>query len=643
MPTEKTASENNKKNLVRLTDHRRQIFLALDQHVQQLHRKRSAERAEVTPPPTSTKSADKLRIGIVGGGMAGMYAALLLEQLGISYQIFEASGERVGGRVLTHYFNNAPHQYAELGAMRFPENWMQSRLFNFWEYLNNTASKVRGAREIVRIPYILFDNSPAPDAGNLLCYNGRPPVTRNAVAKDNSLLGFDQFFTDASYDYFKDANGKVKPAQVLLNNAIEPFMKLLDDTGSDVYAIDKAWLKILEFNSYSGRSYLQEIGDGVHPYPVRIVDYMESVLTYTGVYDLAFIEMLLDNFSFDDTTAWSAMDGGTDRITQEMAKRILPANVTMGAQVFRVEDADGRAIVHYRRGEGKLEEQAEFDRVIVTLPFAALRFVETPATWTAEKYDAIRTLKMTNAVKVALGFKTRFWETAGPHSAHMAGGQSNTDFPVRSVVYPSFGIGEPGPAYLLGSYCWQDDADKFSHLDQQQMFDTCLRHVVALHGEVAREQYLGHGASVIWNQEPLAGGGFEFFAAGQFLEKFVVAREPQGRFHFAGEHLDMVHYWIAGAYDSAFRTVWEVLIKEGLLNSETMKTLENALGGGLILPSMLPYFGNNRVEAIAREVFSAHSEVLAQPLKKALDETLGTPLSPPPPASSNHSVSTPAL
>lgn len=580
----------------RASKHRQALFGAMGRH---LHHREHARGPRHALLASSGKRAGELRVGIIGGGMTGMYTALLLDTLGIDYQIFEASGERLGGRVLTHYFNDAPHQYAEMGAMRFPENWMQSRLFNFWQHLNDTAGSTPGAAPIVRIPYVLYDASSEADAGNLLCFNGMPPVTRNAAKQDNSLLGFNQLFTDPRYDHFKDCHGKLKPAQALLDAAIEPFMRLLDSG-----EVDGAWNKLLAYDSYSGRSYLQEVGDGVQAYPVRIVDYMESVLSYTGVYDLAFIEILLDNFSFDDTPAWSAMDGGSDRITQEMIKRIDPAKVTMGAQVTRIEDSGSGARIDYRRGDGSLTQHAQFDRLVITTPFSALRFIETPASWSATKYEAIRTLKMTNAVKVAMGFKSRFWETSGPYSAHMAGGQSNTDLPVRSVVYPSFGIGEAGPAYILASYCWQDDADKFSHLDQPQMFEACLRSVVALHGEIAREQYLGHGASVVWNQRPLAGGGFEFFAAGQFLDKFLDAREPQGRCHFGGEHLDMVHYWIAGAFDSAFRSVWEVLVLEGLMNRSVMERLRDALGGGLILPSMIPYFGDQAMKDLAESVFA---------------------------------------
>lgn len=548
---------------------------------------------------TATKSLKNLKIGIVGGGMAGMYAAMLLQELDIDYQIFEASGERVGGRVLTHYFNNAPHQYAEFGAMRFPKNWMQSRLFNFWKYLNETARATPDGKEIREIPYILFDGCPKEDAGNLLCFNGRKPVTRNEASLDNALLGFDEFFDDPIYDYFKDTNGVIKPAQTLMDMAVEPFMALLE--GGDV---DKAWAEILKFNKYSGRSYLQEIGDKTRPYPVRIVDYMETVLSYTGVYDLSFIEMLLDNYSFDDTDHWSAMDGGTARVTQEMIKRIPSEKVTMGAKVFRLDEQQGKARVHFKCGDGSLSQVEEFDRVIVTLPFSVLRFIETPEGWGAPKYESIRMLKMTNAVKVALGFKSRFWEVEGPNSKGMKGGQSNTDLAVRSIVYPSFGIGEPGPAYLLGSYCWERDADKFSHLSQQQIIDACLRDVARIHGDVVYEEFIGHGASVVWNKEELTGGGFEFFAPGQFLEQFTDARIPEGLFHFAGEHLDMVHYWIAGAYNSAFRTVWEILILEGLATPENLKTLFESLGGGEILPTMIPHFGNKEIKALCEQLLN---------------------------------------
>lgn len=52
----------------------------------------------------SSKCNGKLKVGIVGGGVAGLYAAILLDTLGIDYDILESS-ERIGGRIFTYRFD----------------------------------------------------------------------------------------------------------------------------------------------------------------------------------------------------------------------------------------------------------------------------------------------------------------------------------------------------------------------------------------------------------------------------------------------------------------------------------------------------------------------------------------------------------
>lgn len=45
-----------------------------------------------------------LKVGIIGAGAAGLYAAMLLDSLGIDYDILEGSG-RIGGRIYTYRFD----------------------------------------------------------------------------------------------------------------------------------------------------------------------------------------------------------------------------------------------------------------------------------------------------------------------------------------------------------------------------------------------------------------------------------------------------------------------------------------------------------------------------------------------------------
>lgn len=57
---------------------------------------------------TKVKTADgvPLKVGIIGAGAAGLYAAMLLDSIGIDYDIHEGS-DRVGGRIYTYRFNQS--------------------------------------------------------------------------------------------------------------------------------------------------------------------------------------------------------------------------------------------------------------------------------------------------------------------------------------------------------------------------------------------------------------------------------------------------------------------------------------------------------------------------------------------------------
>ena len=51
------------------------------------------------PPPA--KTCERLQVGVIGAGMAGLYAAMLIKSLGIDFEELEAA-EAPGGRVAAH-------------------------------------------------------------------------------------------------------------------------------------------------------------------------------------------------------------------------------------------------------------------------------------------------------------------------------------------------------------------------------------------------------------------------------------------------------------------------------------------------------------------------------------------------------------
>lgn len=71
-----------------------------------------------TPPPphVSPPGFEALPVGIIGAGVSGLYIAMMLDSLGIKYEIMEGS-ERVGGRLYTHYFPKNQGKYQYYGAL----------------------------------------------------------------------------------------------------------------------------------------------------------------------------------------------------------------------------------------------------------------------------------------------------------------------------------------------------------------------------------------------------------------------------------------------------------------------------------------------------------------------------------------------
>lgn len=82
-----------------------------------------------------------LKVGIVGAGCAGLFTALIFDhlketcELDVDYEILEANGEdRLGGRLYSYYFRDrdgkalGPHDYFDVGAMRFPKIKIMDRL-----------------------------------------------------------------------------------------------------------------------------------------------------------------------------------------------------------------------------------------------------------------------------------------------------------------------------------------------------------------------------------------------------------------------------------------------------------------------------------------------------------------------------------
>ena len=83
-------------------------------------------------------SCKGIKVGIIGGGIAGLSSAFELRKLGFDVTIFEMQENRIGGRIYTHYFDKDKRVYGELGAMRIPVDHETT-----WHYINTFGLKTR--------------------------------------------------------------------------------------------------------------------------------------------------------------------------------------------------------------------------------------------------------------------------------------------------------------------------------------------------------------------------------------------------------------------------------------------------------------------------------------------------------------------
>lgn len=148
------------------------------------------------------------------------------------------------------------------------------------------------------------------------------------------------------------------------------------------------------------------------------------------------------------------------------------------------------------------------DYAVLAVPFSVMK------KWEIDRLDgamreAILTLPYTSACKVALEFRTRFWER-GPKPIYGSCWTAGKEFPgIGTMCYPSYNINGTGKAAVLASYTsdpmW---GEIWAQTTEREHVRYVLDTMIAIHGEDARRESTGKFSRVCWNLEPLEGAGW---------------------------------------------------------------------------------------------------------------------------------------
>ncbi|KAG2068177.1 hypothetical protein BDR04DRAFT_1232918 [Suillus decipiens] len=482
---------------------------------------------------------------IIGAGVAGLYIAMILKELDILFDLVEAS-DRAGGRLYTHRFSEAPHDYYDVGAMRWCEFPMMNKVFVLFKNLN-----------VPLIPYYMDG--------------------KNTPVMFNNILGPPMDTSDYDPYKFSLTNGGMVPDEYvtigvkkILQQASAPYVRLLRED------FEQGFKKLMEVDNYSIREYLR-----VH----MQLDYHTSQWLATNTYssnffDQAFTEYIILSSEFNDLEEyeWKCIEGGSSVVVSTMLNRIAPHKPEYHTTATRIalNRVHAKVEVKLTTPSGQSSTR-QYDSIFNTAPLGCLQNMDLiDAELHPAQRDALRCLGYNTSCKVAIKFKTPWWIT---RCGITKGGTSLSDIHIHTCCYPSYNIHDDPkePAVLLASYTVGRDAERIGTLinkdspsGESWLREVVLRDLARLHArsgityDFLAAQYITHHA-YNWRNNTFSGGAFTTFEPGQFRHLYPYLTRPaaDGRLHFAGESSSAHHSWVVGALESAQRAVILSLLRFG--------------------------------------------------------------------------------
>jgi monoamine oxidase len=191
------------------------------------------------------------------------------------------------------------------------------------------------------------------------------------------------------------------------------------------------------------------------------------------------------------------------------------------------------------------------DYVVCALPFSTLRDLRITPAFPADKTEVIRDLRMMPVSRCCLQTKSRFWQPRGIGGLKVARTDTAID---RFWDHTNV---QDGPSGILGAYMQNQTGLDYAAAGSN--FKARSKYVVNVSEPFFPEleaEVMG-GLEKIWQNDPWVKGGWAFYGPGE-QDMFPVAKRPEGRVHFCGEHTSAWSGWMQGAFESANRVVTEI-------------------------------------------------------------------------------------
>ena len=467
---------------------------------------------------------------VIGAGLAGLNAAVHLQDAGVDVRVVEAQ-DRVGGRVrsMRELGGNLEAGGTYIGAayrrVIAAASRHDVRLIDVTPSLNffREQDLVLDGEIIRQSEWPAHPANPFPDRDRALMpwtFGRMLTARQNPLAEPRNWLDPDQAVHDVSmYEWMRGLGLDEKTIRLGYGVNVS--------YGEDAHDISA--LQLLFRAAFSGAQTSS---------PVPAADPVGG--------ESAGGDSTPSRSSVTSSTSargYTAADG-VQRIPEAMAES-LAHPVHYGRSARRIED-DGRQVTV--RCEGGAEYRAA--HAVCALPFTVLRDIAFDPPMEGRQGEAVASLPAQAMTQLYFAHKSEFWEEDGIAPSLFTDTAAGMISAIRNGSDPTEITGFS--AWLMGR-----NAARLDALPPEAAGARVIREIETVR-PAARGQLEFIGTQS-WGADPFARGAWAYFRPGQITRYAVVMGAPHGRIRFCGEHLAVANRGMEGAMESGERAAKKII------------------------------------------------------------------------------------